>query len=124
MQFYIGIALMFALFGVRSLLLLPVLALLFTALRVTDGVYASSISYYRMDEILAGCTLALIFHQGGNLRLLAWIKKIPQWPLLLLLLVSCHEQGAALNYLRPYLCLLYTSPSPRDQRGSRMPSSA
>ena len=25
---------------------------------------------------------------------------------------------------RPYVCLLYTSPSPRDQRGSRMPSSA
>ena len=26
---------------------------------------------------------------------------------------------------RPYpACLLYTSPSPRDQRGSRMPSSA
>ena len=23
-----------------------------------------------------------------------------------------------------YRCLLYTSPSPRDQRGSRMPSSA
>ena len=23
-----------------------------------------------------------------------------------------------------YVCLLYTSPSPRDQRGSRMPSSA
>ena len=26
--------------------------------------------------------------------------------------------------LRPTTCLLYTSPSPRDQRGSRMPSSA
>ena len=25
---------------------------------------------------------------------------------------------------RPVTCLLYTSPSPRDQRGSRMPSSA
>ena len=25
---------------------------------------------------------------------------------------------------RPETCLLYTSPSPRDQRGSRMPSSA
>ena len=24
----------------------------------------------------------------------------------------------------PMVCLLYTSPSPRDQRGSRMPSSA
>ena len=26
--------------------------------------------------------------------------------------------------LHIYACLLYTSPSPRDQRGSRMPSSA
>ena len=26
--------------------------------------------------------------------------------------------------LLEYVCLLYTSPSPRDQRGSRMPSSA
>ena len=26
--------------------------------------------------------------------------------------------------IRPKYCLLYTSPSPRDQRGSRMPSSA
>ena len=25
---------------------------------------------------------------------------------------------------KEYICLLYTSPSPRDQRGSRMPSSA
>ena len=30
--------------------------------------------------------------------------------------------GAAIE--RGYTCLLYTSPSPRDQRGSRMPSSA
>ena len=28
------------------------------------------------------------------------------------------------TYLNPDGCLLYTSPSPRDQRGSRMPSSA
>ena len=29
-----------------------------------------------------------------------------------------------LNNVEYYTCLLYTSPSPRDQRGSRMPSSA
>ena len=29
-----------------------------------------------------------------------------------------------LQELMIYICLLYTSPSPRDQRGSRMPSSA
>ena len=36
-------------------------------------------------------------------------------------------QGIAVNSLghaNPYLCLLYTSPSPRDKRQSRMPSSA
>ena len=27
-------------------------------------------------------------------------------------------------YLRVYICLLYTSPSPRDRQKSRMPSSA
>ena len=32
-------------------------------------------------------------------------------------IISLEEAGAD-------ICLLYTSPSPRDQRGSRMPSSA
>ena len=32
--------------------------------------------------------------------------------------------GNAINGLQVRGCLLYTSPSPRDQRGSRMPSSA
>ena len=32
--------------------------------------------------------------------------------------------GTIDNQGRVYACLLYTSPSPRDQRGSRMPSSA
>ena len=36
------------------------------------------------------------------------------------------EVDTLMKYLARYLksCLLYTSPSPRDQRGSRMPSSA
>ena len=37
--------------------------------------------------------------------------------------VVCNFGLEVLARLRP-LCLLYTSPSPRDQRGSRMPSSA
>ena len=35
-----------------------------------------------------------------------------------------EETLASIELLQPYTCLLYTSPSPRDQRGSRMPSSA
>ena len=41
---------------------------------------------------------------------------------------ALEESGVNTSYLnrswRPTTCLLYTSPSPRDQRGSRMPSSA
>ena len=32
--------------------------------------------------------------------------------------------GGMIRCMDCYICLLYTSPSPRDQRGSRMPSSA
>ena len=39
-----------------------------------------------------------------------------------------HDRGSSHGHSRiirlAYNCLLYTSPSPRDQRGSRMPSSA
>ena len=42
--------------------------------------------------------------------------------------VSWHRQlddrGRVVYEEQPLSCLLYTSPSPRDQRGSRMPSSA
>ena len=34
------------------------------------------------------------------------------------------EAGVANQLISVKICLLYTSPSPRDQRGSRMPSSA
>ena len=40
---------------------------------------------------------------------------------LMVALLSCH---AALPEHAPRSCLLYTSPSPRDKRQSRMPSSA
>ena len=37
---------------------------------------------------------------------------------------TIQQGGAYVNNIRREDCLLYTSPSPRDQRGSRMPSSA
>ena len=44
---------------------------------------------------------------------------------------KAEESGAKVEFTLPlatqkypHVCLLYTSPSPRDQRGSRMPSSA
>ena len=34
------------------------------------------------------------------------------------------SDGNIIDRVETTICLLYTSPSPRDQRGSRMPSSA
>ena len=38
--------------------------------------------------------------------------------------VQSDNSDIEVEYAMRYACLLYTSPSPRDQRGSRMPSSA
>ena len=106
MQFYVGVALLVWLLRARGLLLLPLLALGFTALRVWEVVMASSVSYYRIDEILAGCILALAYHGklGANAR--QWLARVPQLPLLVVLTWSCMPQGQWLNYLRPYLAAL------------------
>ena len=37
---------------------------------------------------------------------------------------TIRKRSVQIFSLDDYVCLLYTSPSPRDQRGSRMPSSA
>ena len=39
-------------------------------------------------------------------------------------IVLLGPSGCGKSTLLRMICLLYTSPSPRDQRGSRMPSSA
>ena len=57
----------------------------------------------------------------GGLKVRATGKNTTE--VLLNLLKSVNGSGISpLNVT--YCCLLYTSPSPRDQRGSRMPSSA
>jgi peptidoglycan/LPS O-acetylase OafA/YrhL len=100
-QFYLGIALLVAVCGRRGLWLLPAICLGITALRVAQGATISIYTWQRVDEILAGATLAL-FHARSP----AWTARLPAWlPLALLpvLFASAHDAGGALAYLRPYL---------------------
>ena len=54
-----------------------------------------------------------------------FMAKMPQYLKEKLLWVEDLSVAAKdVDDLLEYICLLYTSPSPRDQRGSRMPSSA
>jgi len=105
-QFYVGAAILVVVCGTRGLLILPLIAISFTMLRVANRVPFSSITHFRIDEILAGCTLALAYHGWLGSRILTLIRNIPHVPLLVLLLVSCTMQGAWLNYFRPYLAAM------------------
>ena len=49
-----------------------------------------------------------------------WDRNINKYPLEKGQKIRAHISASS----KSYGCLLYTSPSPRDQRGSRMPSSA
>ena len=68
---------------------------------VTDGVFSMDGDMAKLDEI---CNLAEKYDA-------------------LVMVDDCHSTGFVGKTLRS-ICLLYTSPSPRDKRQSRMPSSA
>lgn len=106
MQFYAGAAILVALLARRGLLLLPCLCMLVTAMRVANAEEISIVTCYRIDEILAGATVALIrAGRLGNMgrRLLAVANP---YLLLALLLASCHPASGPANYLRPYLAAM------------------
>ena len=103
MQFYVGIALVVALLGRRGLYLLPIICVAVTLHRISAGALVDIVTWRRVDEILAGGTLALI--HAGKLgdrpsRLLA---RMNAYILLLLLALASHPATGFLNYLRPYL---------------------
>ena len=68
----------------------------------------SVITHFRVDEILSGATLALIYEGklGGNSKFLQSIFKTNFYLILVLLFISCSPYGGFVNYLRPYLAAL------------------
>ena len=102
MQFYIGIATVILIFGNRALYALPTLCLLATAIRVYQHAYVDIVTIRRIDEILAGCVLALIYQRYRKINL-EFISKYHYIALLTLLAISSHPESGFFNYLRPYI---------------------
>ena len=102
MQFYFGIAFVFLIFGRRGLWGIPVLCLAITLHRIQTHTLLSIVTSVRLDEILAGATLALVC--SGKLpviaKFLTWVN-----PLLLLPLAiaSSNTLCGPIDYLRPYI---------------------
>ena len=92
------------------------------------GVLKSSGKYIdETEETLNKDDLVMILSDVAHGNLLGRVARIPEDDRYVL-----NQRVAQLRpvnskyatYLAYRICLLYTSPSPRDQRGSRMPSSA
>lgn len=103
-QFYVGIAFLVLLMRRHAFFVLPFLCLAITAFRAINGVHVAINTYYRLDEILAGCMLALILSKG--LGGWVWVSRLNPYLLGVLFLVSCHPESGAFNYVRPYLAAL------------------
>ena len=102
MQFYLGVAAICLFLGRRGLYLVPVLALAVTAARIISAQPISIVTWHRVDEILAGGTLALIYSGWLGSTSAKVLSKLPLLPLALLLVASSHPYGGPLLYLRPY----------------------
>lgn len=99
MQFYVGVALLVSVFKQRGLLILPVIALCVTLIRIVNQAPISIFTYERLDEILAGATLALFYN---------WKAKVDIGRFTVLLIapvavLSAHGAAGWLCYARPYL---------------------
>ena len=94
----------------------------------------SKVSTQRLDRLWAACnTLEAGFEVGGKLNPVICRNTEPlqnRWgrSVYSATFVISDNSASPVNQLNVVDkiedCLLYTSPSPRDQRGSRMPSSA
>ena len=106
MQFYVGIALVVGLLGRRGLYLLPLICIAVTMYRVSTGATVDIVTWRRIDEILAGAILALIYASrlGGNAT--RAVASTNAYVLLALLALSSHPAIGFLNYLRPYIAAM------------------
>lgn len=108
LQFYVAIAVIVLLFGKRGLYALVFLSILVTANRMLNGVEISIRTYYRVDEILAGSVLALIYNDDRSLakKITRILEKINPFLMLPILLLCAHPNAGPMNYLRPYVAMI------------------
>ena len=111
MQFYVCVALICLILGRRGLYLVPVLAFSVTAARVVSGERISIVTWHRIDEILAGGIIALIYAGWFGSAALERLGKLPVWPFAVGLVICSHPDAGPLQYLRPYMAALLVGSS-------------
>jgi peptidoglycan/LPS O-acetylase OafA/YrhL len=99
MHFYLAIGIVVACLGRRAAYLVIPACLFITAIRVYEGNYVSIETHLRVDEILAGGCVGVLFHRkllGSRINQFWLTLPVSLW------LVSSHPESGALQYIRPY----------------------
>lgn len=103
-QFYLAIGLVVAAFGRDSLrYVVPTACVLVTGIRIATGSYINIMTHLRVDEILAGGCIAVLFHRRERKATLS------QWWLLVVILfwaIASNSFSGPVQYLRPYAAAL------------------
>lgn len=105
-QFYAAVALIVAMLGKRGLYLLIVLCVAVTLHRVVSGAEIEIVTWHRVDEILAGAILALIYAGKLGRVAVSAVSRSSVYLLVVLFAISCHPASGLANYIRPYLAAM------------------
>jgi peptidoglycan/LPS O-acetylase OafA/YrhL len=101
-QFYAVVALL-CLWSRKALYAVPVLALGVTLFRIYSAQPVSIVTWHRVDEILAGGSMALVYLGWLGNAPQRLLRRVPILPALGLLFVCSHPLAGFLLYLRPYM---------------------
>jgi len=74
--------------------------------RVATGTEITIVTFGRIDEILAGATLALIHADRFGDAAKRALQRLNPYALVLLLAISSHPDTEFMNYLRPYFAAM------------------
>ena len=102
MQFYVATALIVGFGGRRALYALPILGLVVTLLRVWTGSTINIVTWLRVDEIMAGATLSLIYAGRLGLKARVALARLNFWVAVTLAVICCYFMYTPLAYARPY----------------------
>ena len=118
-QFYLSIATLVFLLKKKAFYFLPLLCAAVTIYRWHDNVGIAINTYYRVDEILAGCMLALMYNSNFSFfrRFFCLFNPILIFPLVL---VTSHPQCDFMMYFRPYISMILIGSSLFNDQISRL----
>lgn len=105
-QFYLFIALLYAIFRDKGLKFLIPLSLLCTAFRILLGEPASHVTFLRIDEIMVGCILALAKENRLGVTIPRFFRKLNPLIPMILLPFFCHPDIPYLGYFRAYITVI------------------